>query len=69
VVVDRNDAGDADELRAIIRGDLTYEQVTQLSDRLVAEIDRAYDISPLPHHPDLPAINQLCIELVEKQGW
>lgn len=69
VIVDRNDAGDADELKAIIRGDLTYEHVTQLADSLVAEIDRAYDISTLPHHPDLPAINQLCIELVEKQGW
>ncbi len=69
VVVDRNDAGDADELKAIIRGDFTYDRVTQLADDLVAELDRAYEISPLPHHPDLPAIDRLCIELVEMQGW
>ena len=69
VFVDRQEVGDADELKAILHGDLTYEQVTKLSDDLVAELDRAYTISSLPHQPDLPAINQLCIELVEKQGW
>jgi uncharacterized protein len=69
VVVDRQDAGDADELTAILHGDLTYEQVTKISDDLVAKLDRAYDTSNLPHHPDLPAIDRLCIELVEKQGW
>jgi uncharacterized protein len=69
VFVDRQDAGDADELKAILHGDLTYEQVTKISEDLVAELDRAYDTSTLPHHPDLPVINQLCIELVEKQGW
>lgn len=69
VFVDRQDAGDADELKAILDGELTYEQVTKLADDLVAELDRVYHTSSLPHHPDLPAINQLCIELVEKQGW
>lgn len=69
VLVDRRDAGDADELKAILHGELTYDQVTQLADDLVAELDKAYATSALPHHPDLPAINQLCIELVEKQGW
>jgi uncharacterized protein len=69
VFVDRQEVGDADEFRAILNGELTYEQVTELADNLVAELDRAYDDSILPHHPDLPAINELCIELVEKQGW
>ncbi len=69
VFVDRRDAGDADELKAILHGEFTYEQVTQLSDNLVAELDKAYTTSTLPHHPDLAAINQLCIELVEQQGW
>ncbi len=69
VFVDRQDVGDADQLKAIINGELTYEQVTKIADDLVAELDRAYDLSTLPHHPDLPAINQLCIELIEMQGW
>jgi uncharacterized protein len=69
IFVDRQDVGDADELKAILHGELTYEQVTEIADNLVAELDRAYDTSTLPHHPDLPAINQLCIELVEMQGW
>jgi uncharacterized protein len=69
VFVDRQDVGDADELKAIINGEFTYEQVTKIANDLVAELDRSYDTSTLPHHPDLPAINQLCIELVEMQGW
>jgi uncharacterized protein len=69
VFVDRPDVGDADELKAILHGELTYEQVTKISDNLMTELDRAYDLSILPAHPDLAAINQLCIELVEMQGW
>jgi uncharacterized protein len=69
VVVDRREAGDADELKAILHGELTYEQVTKISEDLVAELDIAYGTSNLPHHPDLDAIGQLCIELVEMQGW
>ncbi len=69
VVVDRRDAGDADELKAILQGEYSYDRVTKLADELVAELDRAYNTSGLPHHPDLVAIEQLCIELIEKQGW
>jgi uncharacterized protein len=69
VFVDRQEVGDAEQFRAILNGDLTYEQVTTLANDLVADLDRAYDESILPHHPDLPAINQLCIDLVEQQGW
>jgi uncharacterized protein len=69
VIVDRREAGDADELKAILQGEFTYEQVTQIADDLVAALEDAYTTSSLPHHPDLPAINQLCIELVEMQGW
>jgi hypothetical protein len=69
VFVDRAERGDAAELKAILEGEFTYEQVTQMADDLVAELDRAYQDSSLPHHPDLAAINELCIELVELQGW
>jgi uncharacterized protein len=69
VFVDRVEREDAEELKAILRGDFTYEEVTKMAEDLVAELDRAYQSSTLPHHPDLPQINQLCIELVEMQGW
>jgi uncharacterized protein len=69
IFVDRQDVGDADELKAILRGDFTYDQVTKIADDLVVELDRAYDDSPLPRNPNLAAINHLCIELIEQQGW
>lgn len=69
VVVNRQKAGDVDELKAILRGDYTYEQVMKMADELVAQMDVVYARSPLPLVPDLDRINQLCIELVEMQGW
>jgi uncharacterized protein len=69
IFVDRQEVGDADELKAILHGDFTYEQVTKIADDLVAELDRAYTTSSLPDRPNLKQIDQLCIELVEKQGW
>jgi uncharacterized protein len=69
IFVDRQDVGDADELKAILHGDFTYEQVTKIADDLVTELDRAYDNSPLPRNPNLANINHLCVELIEQQGW
>ena len=69
VFVDRQEVGDADELKAILHGEFSYEQVTQISSQLMTDLDTAYITSSLPHHPDLSAVNQLCIELVEQQGW
>lgn len=69
LTVDRRIAGDTDELKAILHGDYTYEQVMQIADDLVAEMDAVYEESSLPHRPNLEAISQLCIELVEMQGW
>jgi predicted nucleotidyltransferase len=69
LTVDRRMAGDADDLKAILRGDYTYERVMQMADDLVAEMDTCYEGSVLPHKPNLEAISQLCIELVEMQGW
>ena len=69
VVVNRQEAGDAAQLRSILAGDYTYEQVTQLADELVAELEVAFDRSSLPARPDLAAIDRLCVELVEEFGW
>lgn len=40
-----------------------------MADDLVAQMDVVYQQSSLVHSPDLEQINQLCIELVEMQGW
>lgn len=69
VTVDRNLAGDIDDLRAILRGDYSYEQLMKMAEDLVAQMDVFYEQSSLSHRPDLEQINDLCMELVEMQGW
>jgi len=69
VIVDRYLAGDAEYLKGILQGKYSYEEVLQIADKLVAEMDILYAESSLPHSPDLNQINDLCIELVEMQGW
>jgi hypothetical protein len=69
VIVDRRVAGDADNLKAILKGDYTYEQVMKMAENLVAEMEKLYKESTLPKKPDLEQINQLCVELVEMRGW
>jgi len=69
IIVDRRLAGDADDLKAILRGDYNYEQLMKMAEDLVKEMDVFYHQSSLPHRPDLEKINNLCMELVEMQGW
>lgn len=67
--VNRVKAGDAEDLRAILRGEYNYEQVMKMAENLVADMDNFYQESTLPHSPDLEKINDLCMELVEMQGF
>ncbi|MCM0592645.1 MAG: nucleotidyltransferase domain-containing protein [Gloeotrichia echinulata IR180] len=69
VIVDRRIAGDVADLKAILYGEYAYEQVMKMAEDLVAEMDNFYEQSTLPHKPDLEQINELCMELVEMQGW
>ncbi|MBW4512039.1 MAG: nucleotidyltransferase domain-containing protein [Scytonematopsis contorta HA4267-MV1] len=69
VFVDRRKAGDAEDLRAILKGEYSYEQVTKMADDLVAQMEEVYKESTIPHSPDSEQINDLCIELVEMQGF
>ncbi|BAZ79800.1 nucleotidyltransferase domain-containing protein [Sphaerospermopsis kisseleviana CS-549] len=69
VIVDRRIAGDVDDLKAILRGEYTYEELMKMAEDLVAQMDIFYQQSTLPHKPDLEQINDLCMELVEMQGW
>jgi predicted nucleotidyltransferase len=69
LIVDRKIAGDVNELKAILRGDFSYEQVMKMAADLMAEIQKVDEESRLPDRPDLEQINELCIKLVEMQGW
>lgn len=69
VIVDRRAVGDADYLKAILKGEYSYEQVMKMADDLVAQMDIVYNQSTLPPLPDLNQIDELCIELVQMQGW
>ena len=69
IIVDRRLAGDADDLQAVLRGDYNYEQLMKMAEDLVKEMDVFYHQSSLPHRPDFEKINNLCMELVEMQGW
>lgn len=69
IIVDRRIAGDVDDLKAILRGDYTYDHLMKMAEDLVTQMDIFYHQSTLPHQADLEQINNLCIELVEMQGW
>ncbi|MBD2450848.1 nucleotidyltransferase domain-containing protein [Nostoc sp. FACHB-152] len=65
----RQKAGDAQLLKSILNGDLTYAEVISLADELEKEIEVAYNTSSLPHRPNTHAINELCMDLVQMRGW
>jgi hypothetical protein len=69
LIVDRREAGDVDQLLAIKRGDYTYEEVMNIANELYRGLDQACSRSELPKSVDHEAVNQLCIDLVTKQGW
>ncbi|WGV27879.1 nucleotidyltransferase domain-containing protein [Halotia branconii] len=69
VIVDRRIAGDVDDLKAILKGEYSYEEVMKMAEDLVAQMELVYEESILPPRPDLEQINELCMELVEMQGW
>ncbi|MEA5582419.1 nucleotidyltransferase domain-containing protein [Nodularia harveyana UHCC-0300] len=69
IFVDRRIAGDVEDLKAILRGDYSYQEVMKMAEDLVSQMDIVYEKSSLPARPDLEEINNLCMELVEMQGW
>lgn len=58
---------DADEIRAIRRGEWPYERLVDWARAEDAALGRLYDAKayPIPHAPDRGAIDRLCVELVE----
>ncbi|MEM9541725.1 MAG: nucleotidyltransferase domain-containing protein [Cyanobacteria bacterium P01_E01_bin.42] len=69
LMVDRREAGDAEELLAIKRGEFSYDEVMKIANHLYKGLDDAYVESTLRDRVDKEAVNQLCIDLVTKMGW
>ena len=65
VIVDRT-GHDADELRAIRAGDWNYDRLETYCEEMEAKIASAYDNSPLPHKPDVVAVDALCRSIIEE---
>ena len=56
---------DAEELKAIKRGEWSLEQIREESDRLKKRADEVYESSKLPYDVDYEKINKLTMEIVE----
>ncbi|MDY7013528.1 MAG: nucleotidyltransferase domain-containing protein [Cyanobacteriota bacterium] len=69
LIVDRREAGDAEELLAIKQGKYSYDEVMAMANQLYQQLDVAHESSTLPPRVDREAADRLCIELVEMQGW
>lgn len=57
---------DAEELLAIRRGEWSYDRVVAYAAEMDAQAAELYKTSKLPHAPDIQALDDLCMELVEK---
>jgi hypothetical protein len=67
VMVDRRDAGDAEELKAIRNGVMSYDELIEYADMMEKRFDDLYEKSTLKHSADVGAINELYKELVGKK--
>jgi hypothetical protein len=55
---------DAEELRAIRNGTLSFDELLQQAEDLGGQLDRLAETSPLPASPNETRLNALCAELV-----
>lgn len=64
LTVDRRDAGDADELLSIKRGEWPLEKVKTHSEDLFAAMREARDASTLPEEPDWSKVDALLMDIL-----
>ncbi len=69
LIVDRRDAGDAEELLAIKKGNYSYDEVMEMAKQLYQQLDAAAAVSTLPKSVNKSVVNQLCIDLVSQQDF
>jgi predicted nucleotidyltransferase len=60
---------DAEEIKAIRRGEWSYEQVLEEAELLEKECNEIYQAKSyvVPHAPDVSRIDELCIEILKKR--
>jgi uncharacterized protein len=66
LIVSRKDAGDAEELLAIRKGEYQYEDVLKITQALFNNLEDSYKQSTLPHHIDEGMLNDLCVRWVNQ---
>ena len=64
LIVDRRDAGDAEQLLAIRKGDYSYEDVLSITDDLFLQLEGAYRTTTLPHGVDREWVHEMCYKWV-----
>ncbi|MBD2580098.1 nucleotidyltransferase domain-containing protein [Oscillatoria sp. FACHB-1406] len=69
VIVDRREAGDAEELLAMKQGKYSYDEIMAIANQLYQQLDVACKNSTLPPIVDREAASELCVELVQMQGF
>jgi len=65
VIVDRR-GRDADELKAILRGSMTYDQIIAYAQDMDAKLGELYETSTLRHEPDHAGIEALLLSVFEE---
>ena len=56
---------DREELMSIKNGAWTYDQLIEYADKIEKEVKLAYEKSTLPNQPNIKALDNLCIKIVE----
>lgn len=69
VIVDREEAGDAQYLRDIKLCKYSYEEVMSVANETMDELKAAYLVSSLPERVDSNQVDNLCQELVTQMGF
>jgi hypothetical protein len=57
---------DREELLAIKRGELKYEDIIEYAENMNNELDLLYKTTKLPNEPDRKFFDELCSEIVEE---
>jgi predicted nucleotidyltransferase len=65
VLVDRELAGDAEEIRSIRNGNIKYEDLLVEFEKLNQKIEELYKTSTLQHSPKKEKLEKLCEEIIE----
>lgn len=64
MIVDRRDAGDADAMLAIKRGEWTLEAVKAHAEDLLEQMRQAREVSLLPNEPDMRLVDALLMDIL-----